>query len=92
MTWRGPNPDPDHPHPVWVHTRARVQHQVASTEWIETYTYTDGLGRVALTKALATGAPDATPGLLSATRRPFPHRQPLGGNRPDRLRQQRQPG
>ncbi len=68
MTWAASPADPDHPAPVWVHTRARVQHQVASTEWIETYTYTDGLGRVALSKAQAEPgqAPqrDPTTGLL----------------------------
>jgi RHS repeat-associated protein len=48
-----PNPDPDHPTPAWVHTRARVDHKIANTAWIESYTYTDGLGRVALTKAQA---------------------------------------
>jgi RHS repeat-associated protein len=54
-----PNRTVDQPAPVWVHTLARVEHQNPNTEWIETYTYTDGLGRVALTKALA--EPGAAP-------------------------------
>jgi RHS repeat-associated protein len=72
MTWAtGPN-DPDHPVPVWVHTRARVQHKVPTTSWIETYTYTDGLGRVALTKAQAEpgGAPQRNPGTGQLIRDP----------------------
>ena len=52
MTWAAA-PDRDRPAPIWVHTRARVEHKVATTAWIESYTYTDGLGRVALTKAQA---------------------------------------
>ena len=58
-TWvSSSNADPDQPHPIWGHTRARVRHQDPTTEWLETYTYTDGLGRVALTKAQA--EPDPT--------------------------------
>lgn len=52
-----PGHDPNHPAPVWVHASARVTHQDPNTEWIETYTYTDGLGRVALTKAQAEPGP-----------------------------------
>ena len=54
QTWAdGPAPDPDHPAPVWSHSRARVRHKDPATPWLETYTYTDGLGRVALVKAQA---------------------------------------
>jgi RHS repeat-associated protein len=54
MKWAAtPNPYRDRPCPIWAHTRARVQHKVPTTAWIENYTYTDGLGRVALTKAQA---------------------------------------
>jgi RHS repeat-associated protein len=54
QTWAAnPNRDPDHPVPAWAHTRARVRHQDPQTSWLETYTYTDGHGRVALTKAQA---------------------------------------
>jgi RHS repeat-associated protein len=57
-SWVGSsNPDPDQPQPVWVHTRARVQHHDPNTEWLETYTYTDGLGRIALTKVQAEPGP-----------------------------------
>jgi RHS repeat-associated protein len=46
-----------------VRTRARVEHNEPATAWIERYTYTDGLGRAALTKALAEPgkAPDRNP-------------------------------
>ena len=54
-----PDADPDHPTPIWVHTRARVAHQDPHTDWIETYTYTDGLGRIALIKTQA--EPGAAP-------------------------------
>ncbi len=53
-TWAdNPDRDIDHPAPVWVHTQARVLHKDAETPWIESYAYSDGLGRVALTKAQA---------------------------------------
>ncbi len=53
-TWAAdPAQDPDHPAPAWVHTLARVIHKDPQTQWLETYTYTDGLGRIALTKAQA---------------------------------------
>src|SRR5258706_3938270 len=41
--------DPDRPTPVFVHTHARVRHKDAATPWLETYAYSDGLGRVGLT-------------------------------------------
>jgi RHS repeat-associated protein len=54
QTWAGaPASDPDHPAPVWVHTRARVRHKDPATPWLESYAYTDGLGRVAMKKAQA---------------------------------------
>jgi RHS repeat-associated protein len=57
-TWADdPAHDPNHPDPVFVHTTARVTHKDPNTKRIETYTYTDGLGRVALTKALAEPGP-----------------------------------
>jgi len=49
----GAAPDPDHPAPVWSHSRARVRHKDAATPWLETYTYTDGMGRPVLVKAQA---------------------------------------
>jgi RHS repeat-associated protein len=52
-----PAHDPDHPAPVWVHTRARVRHKDPTTPWLETYAYSDGLGRVALAKAQAEAGP-----------------------------------
>jgi RHS repeat-associated protein len=39
--------------PAWSHARARVRHKDPATPWLETYTYTDGLGRAALVKAQA---------------------------------------
>jgi hypothetical protein len=45
--------DIDHPAPTWVHTRARVRHKDPTTSWIESYAYSDGLGRIALSKAQA---------------------------------------
>jgi RHS repeat-associated protein len=53
-TWAlDPAHDPDRPAPVWAHTRQRVRHQDPATPWIESYTYTDGLGRAVLTKSTA---------------------------------------
>jgi RHS repeat-associated protein len=48
-----PASDPDHPAPVWAHTSARVTHKDPATAWLESYVYTDGLGRVAMTKVQA---------------------------------------
>lgn len=45
--------DPDHPAPTSVHTLARVRHKDPTTPWIESYDYSDGLGRVALRKTQA---------------------------------------
>ena len=63
-----PAHDPDHPTPASSHTLSRVEHKLATTQWIETYRYTDGFGRVALTKAQAepgvAPARDATGKLL----------------------------
>jgi len=54
QTWvADPARDAGHPSPVWVRTRARVRHKDPATPWLETYTYSDGLGRVALSKARA---------------------------------------
>ena len=44
---------PDHPAPAWTRTRARVRHRDPTTPWLESYVYTDGLLRVALTKIQA---------------------------------------
>ena len=53
-TWASnPTRDLDHPAPVWAHTLARVRHKDPATPWIESYAYTDGIGRVALSKAQA---------------------------------------
>ncbi len=45
--------DPDHPEPARVHSQTRVRHKDPATPWLESYAYSDGLGRVALTKAQA---------------------------------------
>jgi RHS repeat-associated protein len=45
--------DIDHPEPAWVKTEARVRHKDPHTPWLVSYAYTDGLGRIALTKAQA---------------------------------------
>ena len=50
--------------PVSVQTEARVLHQDPNTPWLQSYVYTDGLGRVALAKVEAEpepGAPAYTP-------------------------------
>jgi RHS repeat-associated protein len=53
-TWAAdPARDPDHPAPVWVQTLARVHHKDKETPWIQSYAYSDGLGRIALTKVQA---------------------------------------
>jgi RHS repeat-associated protein len=53
-TWAAdPAHDPVDPQPVWVQTQARVLHKDPKTPWIQTYAYSDGLGRIALTKAQA---------------------------------------
>ena len=52
-----PARDAGHPSPAWVRTRARVRHKDPATPWLETYTYSDGLGRVALSKAQAETGP-----------------------------------
>ncbi|AUX43625.1 toxin [Sorangium cellulosum] len=39
--------------PSLVHTKAREQHGLANTRWQETYTYSDGSGRVAMAKLRA---------------------------------------
>ena len=48
-----PAADAAHPRPVTAHTRTRVRHQDPASPWLETYVYTDGTGRAALTKAQA---------------------------------------
>jgi RHS repeat-associated protein len=58
QTWAAdPAHDADHPSPVWVRTWARVRHRDLATPWLETYTYSDGLGRVALSKIQAEAGP-----------------------------------
>ncbi|HTT91400.1 MAG TPA: SpvB/TcaC N-terminal domain-containing protein [Acidimicrobiales bacterium] len=62
-TWAGnPARDVQHPAPVWAHTRARVFHKETTTPWVETYLYTDGLGRTAMAKAQAEAGPAPTRG------------------------------
>jgi RHS repeat-associated protein len=51
----GPAPNPDHPIPVNVQTFARIQHK--EPNWLQSFAYMDGLGRVALTKAQAEPGP-----------------------------------
>jgi RHS repeat-associated protein len=54
QTWASdPAHDTAHQTPAWAHTLARVRHQDPTTPWLETYVYSDGLGRVVLTKAQA---------------------------------------
>jgi RHS repeat-associated protein len=54
MTWAAdPSRDPDRPEPAWVQTQARVLHKDPTTPWLSSYAYSDGLGRIALTKAQA---------------------------------------
>jgi RHS repeat-associated protein len=48
-------PDPDHPRPVNVWTRSRIEHK--QPNWLQSYAYMDGLGRIALTKAQAEPGP-----------------------------------
>ncbi len=50
-----PAPDPDHPSPVNVQTLVRVQHK--QPNWLQSFAYMDGLGRIALTKAQAEPGP-----------------------------------
>ncbi|MBP1692558.1 MAG: repeat-associated core domain protein [Chloroflexi bacterium] len=45
--------DPMHQAPVFVHTFAREQHGASNPRWQETYTYSDGTGRVVETKIQA---------------------------------------
>jgi RHS repeat-associated protein len=60
-TWAAdPNRDRAHIIPVSVHTLTRVRHQDATTPWLESYVFSDGLGRVAMAKA------QAEPGLAPA--------------------------
>ncbi len=42
-----------HQKPVFVHTQARETHQDAETNWLHSYTYSDGLGRELQTKVQA---------------------------------------
>jgi RHS repeat-associated protein len=59
-TWAADlNHDSGHPIPVYAHTRSRVRHKDPSTPWLESYSYSDGFGRIALTKAQA--EPGAAP-------------------------------
>lgn len=48
-----PTRDVDRPEPAWVQTQARVRHKDPTTPWLLSYAYSDGLGRIALTKAQA---------------------------------------
>lgn len=48
-----PTADPAGPRPVSAHARLRVQHKDPASPWLETYVFSDGTGRVALTKTEA---------------------------------------
>jgi RHS repeat-associated protein len=50
-----PAPRADHPTPVNIQTLARIQHK--QPNWLRSYAYMDGLGRIALTKAQAEAGP-----------------------------------
>lgn len=52
-----PGHDPERPQPIFARTRVRERHKLASTRWIESYAYSDGLGRIALTKHCAEPGP-----------------------------------
>jgi len=52
-----PSSDPDHPVPNWSRALARVQHKDPTSAWIEAYDYSDGLGRVVLSKVQAEPGP-----------------------------------
>jgi RHS repeat-associated protein len=52
-----PAHDADHPDPAWAHTAARLRHKDPATPWLESYAYSDGLGRVVLAKAQAEAGP-----------------------------------
>jgi RHS repeat-associated protein len=52
-----PGRDIDHPQPVWSRLTTREQHKLPGTRWIESYVYSDGLGRAALTKHQAEPGP-----------------------------------
>jgi RHS repeat-associated protein len=49
--------NPDRPQPVWACVSTRVRHKDPATQWLQTYTYTDGLGRVTMAKAQAEPGP-----------------------------------
>lgn len=54
QTWASdPSHDQDRPEPAWSRVTTRIRHKDPTTPWLQTYTYSDGLGRVALTKAQA---------------------------------------
>lgn len=48
-----PAHDPNLPAPVYAHARTRVRHKDAATPWLQTYTYSDGMGRSVLIKTQA---------------------------------------
>lgn len=57
-TWAAdPTHDPSRPVPASAHTRSRVRHRDPATPWIERYAYSDGFGRLVLTKAQAEPGP-----------------------------------
>ena len=49
--------DENDPQPVVVHTQAREEHKNASTGWLHSYAYSDGLGRELQTKVQAEDGP-----------------------------------
>ena len=58
QTWAAdPSHDPGHPQPAWVHTPVRDKHKDPAMPWLETYAYSDGSGRVAMSKAQAEAGP-----------------------------------
>ena len=57
-TWTNdPSHDQDRPEPAWGRVTTRVRHKDPSTPRLQSYTYSDGLGRVALAKAQAEPGP-----------------------------------
>lgn len=52
-----PARDTAHPEPVWSRVTTREEHKVPGTRWFESYVYSDGLGRAALTKHQAEPGP-----------------------------------
>jgi RHS repeat-associated protein len=52
-----PGHDPHRPQAISARSQVREQHRLPSTRWIESYVYSDGMGRVVLTKQRAEPGP-----------------------------------